>query len=204
MTIVVLLILAGITIALVFSQNGVIRKSQEAKENTKIAQVREQLELAKGPEYIEGNGTNNPDSNFERIEAEGIIGNKDTDVIDNGDGTYEVTTTPGYIFKITLVPSKDNVEDIKIDYEGKVYGPRIRKVNVTNKTTSSISVEVETVNAEGATYTYYYKKNDDTDWIKAEENKESTYTFIGLEANVIYNIRVVAKTLILSNYVLFA
>ena len=35
MTIVVLLILAGITIALVFSQNGVIRKSQEAKENTK-------------------------------------------------------------------------------------------------------------------------------------------------------------------------
>ena len=88
MTIVVLLILAGITIALVFSQNGVIRKSQEAKENTKIAQVREQLELAKGPEYIEGNGRYNPDSYFERIESEGIIGNKDTDIIDNGDGTY--------------------------------------------------------------------------------------------------------------------
>ena len=192
-TIVVLLILAGITISLVFGSNGVIKKVQEANENTKIAQVREQLELAKGPEYIEGNGKYNPDSYFERIETEGIIGNKDTDVIDNGDGTYEVTTTPGYIFKITLVPSKDNVEDIKIDYEGKVYGPRIRKVNVTNKTTSSISVEVETVNAEGATYTYYYKKNDETDWIKAEENKESTYTFNGLEANVIYNIRVVVE-----------
>ena len=192
-TIVVLLILAGITISLVFGSNGVIKKAQEANENTKIAQVREQLELAKGPEYIEGNGKYNPDSYFERIETEGIIGNKDTDVIDNGDGTYEVTTTPGYIFKITLVPSKDNVEDIKIDYEGKVYGPRIRKVNVTNKTTSSISVEVETVNAEGATYTYYYKKNDETDWIKAEENKESTYTFNGLEANVIYNIRVVVE-----------
>ena len=64
---------------------------------------------------------------------------------------------------------------------------------MTNKTTSSISVEVETVNAEGATYTYYYKKNDETDWIKAEENKESTYTFNGLEANVIYNIRVVVE-----------
>ena len=116
MTIVVLLILAGITIALVFSQNGVIRKSQEAKENTKIAQVREQLELAKAPEFIEGNGKYNPDSYFQRIEDEGIIDDKDTDVYEREDGPYEVTTE-GYIFIITLVQSKDNVEDIKIDYE---------------------------------------------------------------------------------------
>ena len=38
-TIVVLLILAGITISLVFGSNGVIKKAQEANENTKIAQV---------------------------------------------------------------------------------------------------------------------------------------------------------------------
>ena len=148
-TIVVLLVLAGITISLVFSENGVINKAQEANENTQIAQVREQLELAKGPEYIEGNGKYNPDSYFKRIEAEGIIGNKDTDVIDNGDGTYEVTTTSGYIFKITLVPSKDNVEDIQIEHIGKVDGPRIRDLTVS-KTTNSITVEVETANAEGA------------------------------------------------------
>ena len=189
-TIVVLLILAGITISLVFGSNGVIKKAQEANENTKIAQVREQLELAKGPEYIEGNGKYNPDSYFERIETEGIIGNKDTDVIDNGDGTYEVTTTPGYIFKITLVPSKDNVEDIQIEHIGKVDGPRIRNLKVTNKTTNSITVEVETANAEGATYTYYYKKDGEVDWKKAEEIKEKTYTFRGLESNVIYNIKV--------------
>ena len=188
-TIVVLLVLAGITISLVFSENGVINKAQEANENTQIAQVREQLELAKGPEYIEGNGKYNPDSYFERIETEGIIGNKDTDVIDNGDGTYEVTTTPGYIFKITLVPSKDNVEDIQIEHIGKVDGPRIRDLTVS-KTTNSITVEVETANAEGATYTYYYKKDEETDWKKAEEIKEKTYTFSGLESNVIYNIKV--------------
>ena len=189
-TIVVLLVLAGITISLVFSENGVINKAQEANENTQIAQVREQLELAKGPEYIEGNGKYNPDSYFKRIEAEGIIGNKDTDVIDNGDGTYEVTTTPGYIFKITLVPSKDNVEDIQIEHIGKVDGPRIRNLKVTNKTTNSITVEVETANAEGATYTYYYKKDGEVDWKKAVEIKEKTYTFSGLESNVIYNIKV--------------
>ena len=189
-TIIVLLVLAGITISLVFSENGVINKAQEANENTQIAQVREQLELAKGPEYIEGNGKYNPDSYFKRIQAEGIIGNKDTDVIDNGDGTYEVTTTPGYIFKITLVPSKDNVEDIQIEHIGKVDGPIIRNLKVTNKTTNSITVGVETANAEGATYTYYYKKDGEVDWKKAEEIKEKTYTFRGLEANVIYNIKV--------------
>ena len=43
-----------------FGSNGVIKKAQEANENTKIAQVREQLELAKGPEYIEGNGKIQP------------------------------------------------------------------------------------------------------------------------------------------------
>ena len=189
-TIVVLLILAGITISLVFGSNGVIQKAQEANENTQIAQVREQLELAKGPEYIEGNGRYNPDSYFKRIETEGIIGNKDTDVIDNGDGTYEVTTTPGYIFKITLVPSKDNVEDIQIEHIGKVDGPRIRNLKVKNKTTNSITVEVETANVEGATYTYYYKKDGEVSWKKAEEIKEKTYTFSGLESNVIYNIKV--------------
>ena len=188
-TIVVLLILAGITISLVFSENGIISKSKNAKEQTEISKVREQLELAKGPEYIEGNGRYNPDSYFERIEAEGIIGNKDTDVIDNGDGTYEVTTTSGYIFKITLVPSKDNVEDIQIEHIGKVDGPRIRNLTVS-KTTNSITVEVETANAEGATYTYYYKKDGEVSWKKAEEIKEKTYTFSGLESNVIYNIKV--------------
>ena len=189
-TIVVLLILSGITIRLVFGSNGVINKAQDAKEQTQIAKVREQLELAKGPEYIEGNGKYNPDSYFERIEVEGIIGNKDIDVIENGDGTYEVTTTSGYIFKITLVPSKDNVEDIQIEHIGKVDGPRIRDLKVKNKTTNSITVEVETANAEGATYTYYYKKDGEVDWKKAEEIKEKTYTFSGLESNVIYNIKV--------------
>ena len=87
-TIVVLLILAGITISLVFGPNGVIKKAQEADENTKIAQVREKLELAKGPEYIEGNGQYDPDSYFQRIEDEKII-NDSTKFLVPRNGTNE-------------------------------------------------------------------------------------------------------------------
>ena len=41
-TIVVLLILAGITISLVFSENGIITKAQEAANKTKEAVINEQ------------------------------------------------------------------------------------------------------------------------------------------------------------------
>ena len=43
-TIVVLLILAGITISLIFNKNGVISKAQEAKKSTEISAV---IEMAK-------------------------------------------------------------------------------------------------------------------------------------------------------------
>ena len=69
------------------------------------------------------------------------------------------------------MPSKDNVEDIQIEHIGKVDGPRIRNLKVTNKTTNSITVEVETANTEGATYTYYYKKRRRDRLEKSRRNK---------------------------------
>ena len=39
-------------------------------------------------------------------------------------------------------------------------------------------------------YTLLLQKGGGTDWKKAEEIKEKTYTFSGLESNVIYNIKV--------------
>ena len=39
-TIIVLLILAGITISLVFGSNGVIQKAQDSKEQTEIGEMR--------------------------------------------------------------------------------------------------------------------------------------------------------------------
>ena len=44
-TIVVLLILAGITISLVFSENGIIAKAREAAEKTNQAVINEQVQM---------------------------------------------------------------------------------------------------------------------------------------------------------------
>ena len=45
-TIVVLLILAGVTINLLFSSDGIIFSAQNSKEQQEIAEMREKLELA--------------------------------------------------------------------------------------------------------------------------------------------------------------
>ncbi|MEE0768940.1 MAG: hypothetical protein UIT70_03600, partial [Clostridia bacterium] len=113
-TIVVLLILAGITISLVFSENGVIQKAQDSKEQTAIGEMREKLEMAKVPVYADGNGSYKVQDYWDRIESEGLIADKTVDIIDNGDGTYEVTTTPGYVFEITVEPNKEIAENIII------------------------------------------------------------------------------------------
>ena len=45
-TIIVLLILAGVTISLVLGQNGIIGKAQSAQTETEKAEIKEQVELA--------------------------------------------------------------------------------------------------------------------------------------------------------------
>ena len=51
-TIVVLLILAGITISLVFSENGIIAKAREAAERTNQAVINEQAQMNELAEYM--------------------------------------------------------------------------------------------------------------------------------------------------------
>ena len=64
-TIVVLLILAGITITYVFGENSIFKQASEAKLQTEIAKYQEMLETAKGPIFIEGLGTFDVDKYFE-------------------------------------------------------------------------------------------------------------------------------------------
>ena len=108
--------------------------------------------MAKGSAFADGKGKIDPDHYFDILEQEEIIGSKENDVKDNGDGTYDVTTNEGYIFEITLVPSAENPEDLEIEYVGKgdVTGPRITSFTSTASTTNSISVAVEGRNLEGA------------------------------------------------------
>ena len=63
-TIVVLLVLAGITISLVFSENGIIAKAKEAAEKTNQAEIKEQEQMNKVETTID-NMLNGIDGNGE-------------------------------------------------------------------------------------------------------------------------------------------
>ena len=198
-TIIILIILATITINFAFGENGLITRAQWAQEQYEIEQVREKLEMAKGSAFADGKGKIDPDHYFDILEQEEIIGSKENDVKDNGDGTYDVTTNEGYIFEITLVPSAENPEDLEIEYVGKgdVTGPRITSFTSTASTTNSISVAVEGRNLEGAEYTYSYKKSSEEGedaWTEFETSENSTCTISGLETGVVYDIKVVVTT----------
>ena len=197
-TIIILIILAVITINGIFGENGLIKEAERAKEEAEITSIEEKLNIAEGTAYVDGKGTIDPEHYFDILEREEIIVDKEEDVVDNGDGTYEITTEPGYIFEITLLPNKEEASNIEIEYIGKgdKIGPRIKEVRVVEKTTNSVKVEVETKNAEEANYTYLYKKNSEGEesWKEAGKSKENTYTIEGLEAEEIYNIKVKVET----------
>lgn len=88
-TIIVLIILAGITLNIVLDQNGIISKTKEAKNKTTETQEKEKLQLAVVSVQME-------DANTLKIEKEKLesaikqqFGNdKDFSVIDNGDKSF--------------------------------------------------------------------------------------------------------------------
>ena len=189
-TIVVLLILAGITISLVFGSNGVIQKAKDSKEQTEIGEMREKLEMAKVPVYADGNGSYKVQDYWNRIESEGLIADKTVDIIDNGDGTYEVITTPGYVFEITVEPNKEVAENIIIGEcigkgENLSIGIRVVK-NTTN------SIEIEVVRVEKASNFKYSIKKQGEEYGAAEEKSETRHVFSGLTQGGIYTIKVEA------------
>ena len=86
-TIVIIIILSTIAINFTFGENGLITRAQQAAEMSEVSRILEQLEMAKGSAYIDGAGDIDPDHYFDILEEEGIINDKETDVVDNGDGS---------------------------------------------------------------------------------------------------------------------
>jgi type II secretory pathway pseudopilin PulG len=75
-TIVVLLILAGVTIAMLTGDNGILTKAQSAKANHTVSQAKEQIELAVTAAKMENNGQSINKAilkkELERLEVEGL------------------------------------------------------------------------------------------------------------------------------------
>ena len=123
-TIIVLIILAGITISMLIGENGIIERAKEAKQNTQIAQKEEEENLKKAEEQINkeiADDINNPALQslkfLIRIEngmvidlpVEGTDGASMT--IDWGDGTKDIITRDSQPVSHTYGNGMDGIEE---------------------------------------------------------------------------------------------
>lgn len=115
-TIIVLIILAGISINLLLGENCLIKKAQNTKETHTIEAIKEKLDIAKGSDYIEQKGDSSIDTYFAILEKEKIepytITNKQK--VTESTGIIEVDNK--YSYTVTI----ENNKNIEIEYEGKI------------------------------------------------------------------------------------
>lgn len=185
-TIIMLLILAGVTLNLTLGDNGLLKRAQEATNLYNIEEERERLEMVKATVAIENNGEVTVDKYVDKLIEEGIT--KAEDVIDNGDGSKEVTTDKGFV--VTVKPDGEKDVIIEINGEQKETIVRILDVKLTSGT-NNIKIDVETKRGDNAIYKYYYKEvSGEYQENPIYDGKESTYTINGLKQDTTYIIKV--------------
>lgn len=115
-TIIVLIILAGVSIKIVLGENGLVEKTKYAKEKQTIETIREKLDIVKGSDYIEQIGNSSIDTYFETLEKEKIEPYTITNKLKLTENTGIIEVDNKYSYIVTI----QNNKDIKIEYEGKV------------------------------------------------------------------------------------
>ena len=98
-TIIILLILAGITLATLTGDNGLFSRSKEAKEKYKIEDYREQIELVKEAVIIENMGEIELNKLKEEIKNSDRLSDSDVSNID--EETLQIVTKEGYTYIVT-------------------------------------------------------------------------------------------------------
>ena len=199
-TIVVLLILAGITINLLFSNGGLFDIANQAKIEHEIGALKDRINNVIADWSIGRaiDSTVTVDGLWDKMVDADIIDNPDEDVAgptkDGENDRYELTTNEGYIVEIIISPDGNvSIGDV---VKGDKLPPKIGEITSTSES-NSIHIEVEITRSEGeVSLSYYYKKDGEPDssyQTLKEGVKELTADFTGLEQDVVYNVKVIVK-----------
>lgn len=99
-TIIILIILAGISLNIILGDNGIIGKSKTAKEKTTIAEYKEKIELVKAETGIKNEGNITLDDLNNELNA--TVNNEWVNNTEITDSTIKLTTNDGYVFWVTV------------------------------------------------------------------------------------------------------
>ena len=177
-TVIVLLILAGVSIATLTGDNGLLSKAQQAKEETEKASDRDKIAMAVSEAQIGENGYQELNSNNLQEAIDNQFNERNAVVVDNGEGTF-IVSLDDKIYKIEnnevsklkadlYVSNEEDLKKFRDDvnagntYEGKY-------IVLTSNITLDINEEWEPIG--------YYPQTSSTP--EAEENKPFCGIFNG-------------------------
>ncbi len=126
-TIIILLLLAGISIAMLTGNNGILTQGQRAKEETRIAGVEEVVKLYKQGKYIDsttGSVTENADEMLENLKGQKLVSEDEIDreneiiTIKRKDGSIAKEIQYGMVtITISKTPENENARRITLKVE---------------------------------------------------------------------------------------
>ena len=177
-TVIIIIILACITLAYIFN-GGLLDRTEMAAFETEKAFAREQIEMV----LVDAVAEKNLNDEYNENEFLDEFIHKSDDTIRVKDDTIE---KDGFLFELDRSVPKIG------EFIRKIEDPIIDDIRVIEKTTNSVTIEVDARDDDDATYTYWIKKNTDGEdaWEEVKSGPENTCKFEGLEDDVVYDIKV--------------
>ena len=164
LNIIVLLILAGVSIATLTGENGILTRANDSKTQTEIADEKEAIQLAYAGAVAEKRGTG--DVTADDLNREFGTNGTNAKAVDNGDGTITVTFDPPSN-RVYTIDSNGNITE---KGTGEVTPP------TTGKTDGSFDAEkgVNTPKLGNDMELVVYDE-ETQEWVKDETNSAYSY-----------------------------
>ena len=177
-TIIVLLILAGISISMLSGDNGILNKAVQAKDATRGGEVQETVTLAAanntGVDYIGGTKQTRAEV-IDQLHREGKLTDSEVATLEEND----VITIGGITIDFSVLGSISNAKTLVQAFkDGEIkVGDYITNYNSTlNNTNATANLTTEETGFDGGTQTY--KVNTSTTWRVLGLNKDETQLVI--------------------------
>ena len=163
-TIIILIILAGVSVSVLFNQDGIITKAKQAQKSTEISKITEQLELEKENYLLENEEkTLTLEGYIDYIINKGIVDN-----IQNGaDENSKIITVNNYMFLI----EKEEQSELKIKYIGENNSESLILIKsiTLNKTETELVIGKNETETLIATITPENATNKELEWTSSDE-----------------------------------
>ncbi len=189
-SIIVLIILAGVSIAMLVGENGIITQAQRADELTTQAQQKEAIELAVASVQVQG--TLELGKTKLELALQSQLGDTEYSLTENGDGSFllQIAERSYYIDSTGEVIAEENMIAIGTAEELKAFRDEVNSGNTYEGKyiylTGNITLDI---NEEWEPIGYYVQDSKDTsikDSIYNENNKPFSGIFDGKDYTVDY------------------